>query len=122
MTTTEIANKLVDYCRTGDFPNCYSELYSLDCISIEPKGAMMEIANGMDEMAKKGKLWNDMVSEMHGAEVGEPIIAGNYFSLRMWNDMTFKDGNRQQMDEICIYEVKEGKIVKEQFFYDTSSK
>jgi len=27
-------------------------------------------------------------------------------------------GNRSTMSEIAVYEVKEGKIVKEQFFYD----
>jgi hypothetical protein len=32
-------------------------------------------------------------------------------------DATFKGGGRTKMDEICVYEVKDGKIVKEQFFY-----
>ena len=119
MNTQEIANKLVNYCRQGDFQSCYEELYSPNCVSIEPKGAQWEVANGMAEMAEKGKKWNEMVAEMHGAEVGEPIVAGNHFSCRMWNDLTFKDGNRTQMDELCVYEVQNGKIVKEQFFYET---
>ena len=120
MNTQEIANKLVEYCRKGDFASCYSELYSQDCVSLEPKGAMIEVANGMEEMAKKGENWNSMVQEMHGAEVGDPIVAGDHFSCRMWNDITFKDGNRVQLDELCVYEVKDGKIVKEQFFYNNS--
>lgn len=120
MTTQEIATKLVDYCRKGDFDACYTELYSQDCISIEPKGAMIETATGMAEMVKKGENWNNMVAEMHGAEVGDPIVAGNFFSCRMWNDITFKDGNRMATEEICLYEVKNGKIIKEQFFYDNS--
>ncbi len=121
MTTQEIANKLVTYCRTGQFEKCYAELFSPDAISQEPKGAQWEVAQGMEEFAAKGKQWNDMVQEMHGAEVSEPIIAGNYFTCRMWNDITFKDGNRAQMDEICLYEVKDGKIVKEQFFYEVNA-
>ena len=120
MTTQEIANKLVEYCRKGDFDACYSELYSPNCISLEPKGAMMEVANGMDEMAKKGENWNAMIAEMHGAEVGDPLVVGNYFCCRMWNDTTFKDGNRMQIEELCVYEVQNGKIVKEQFFYDNT--
>lgn len=117
MNTKEIAEKLVNYCRVGDFASCYAELYSPDCVSIEPKGAMVELATGMAEMAKKGEKWNELVQEMHGAEVGDPIVADEYFSCRMWNDITFKDGNRAQMDEICVYQVSDGKIVKEQFFY-----
>ncbi|PCJ67318.1 MAG: hypothetical protein COA58_03080 [Bacteroidetes bacterium] len=121
MNTQEIANKLVFYCRQGDFSSCYAELYSPDCVSQEPKGAQWETANGMEEMAKKGEKWNSMVAEMHGAEVGDPIVAGNHFSCRMWNDMTFTDGNRVQMDELCVYEVQDGKIVREEFFYNVPS-
>jgi len=35
MTTQEIATKLVDLCRKGDFETVYRELYSPDCVSIE---------------------------------------------------------------------------------------
>jgi hypothetical protein len=121
MTTLEIATKLVTYCRTGQFDKCYAELYNPNAISQEPEGAMWEVAKGMQEIAAKGEKWNAMVQEMHGAEVSEPIVAGNHFTCRMWNDMTFKDGNRTQMDELCVYEVQDGKIVKEQFFYETNA-
>ena len=119
MNTQEIANKLVTYCRQGDFKSCYEELYSPNCISEEPKGAMWETANGLEEMAVKGEKWNELVAEMHGSEIGDPVVAGTHFSCRMWSDLTFKDGNRSQLDELCVYEVKDGKIVKEQFFYET---
>lgn len=82
---------------------------------------MMEIANGMEEMAKKGQMWNAQIAEMHGAEVSDPIVAGNHFSCRMWNDISFKDGNRAHMDEICVYEVQDGKIVKEQLLPFTTA-
>ncbi len=121
MTTQEIANKLVAYCRTGEFHKCYTELYNNSAISQEPHGAMWEVANGLEEMAVKGQKWNEMVAEMHGAEVSEPLVAGNHFSCRMWNDITFKDGNRAILDELCVYEVQDGKIIKEQFFYELPS-
>lgn len=35
----------------------------------------------------------------------------------MGMDVTLKGMGRRQMDEIAVYEVKDGKIVKEQFFY-----
>ena len=61
MATQEIATKLVNYCRQGDFASCYAELYSPNCVSREPKGAMVEVANGMEEMRVKGEKWNEMV-------------------------------------------------------------
>jgi hypothetical protein len=32
-------------------------------------------------------------------------------------DVTFKERGRQQMEELCVFEVKDGKIINEQFFY-----
>jgi hypothetical protein len=37
--------------------------------------------------------------------------------VAMGIDATYKGMGRQKMDEIALYEVKDGKIVKEQFFY-----
>ncbi|WP_316929639.1 SnoaL-like domain-containing protein [Winogradskyella psychrotolerans] len=32
-------------------------------------------------------------------------------------DCTFKDKGRQKIQEICVYEVIDGKITSEQYFY-----
>lgn len=117
MTTQEIATRLVDLCRKGEYQTVYQELYSPDCVSIEPKGAPMEICEGMEAMAAKGKAWNESMEEFHASSVGEPIVAGNHICMTMMVDATFKGRGRSKMDELCVYEVQDGKIVKEQFFY-----
>lgn len=117
MSTQEVANKLVEYCRMGQFEKCYQELYSTDCKSIEPQGAMMPLAEGMEAIKKKGEMWQSMVQEIHSGEVSDPIVAGNHFSCVMKNDITFKETGRMQIEEICVYEVQDDKIIKEQFFY-----
>lgn len=117
MTTQEVANRWAELCRQGDFKTCYEELYSQECVSIEPQGAQWERAEGMEEMAKKGAMWNEMVTETHGAEVGDPIVAENFFTARQAMDVTFKEGGRQKFEEMSLYEVQNGKIVREQFFY-----
>jgi hypothetical protein len=33
-------------------------------------------------------------------------------------DATYKDMGRMDMSEICVYRVRDGKIVHEQFFYN----
>ena len=117
MTTQQIANRLVDLCRQGDFETVYRELYAPHCVSIEPKGSPMEVCEGLEAMAAKGKAWNESMQEFHGSSVGDPIVAGDHFSLTMIMEATFKEGGRQKMEEICVYEVNNGKVVKEQFFY-----
>lgn len=117
MTTQEVANRLVEICREGAWHKAYEELYSPNCVSIEPAGAPWERADGMDEILKKGEKFNEMVEEMHGGSVSDPLVAGNFFTLTMEMDVTFKGAPRKKDSEVCVYEVKDGKIVKEQFFY-----
>jgi len=117
MTVQEIANRLVELCKIGDYATCYSELYSPDCVSIEGEGAPVREVKGMDAILQKGKEWNEMIAEFHSAYVGDPIVAGSHFSLTMGVDCTLKDGSRMDMHEVCVYQVKDGKIVLEQFFF-----
>ena len=115
-STQEIAQELVKHCRSGEFHKAY-ELYDENCVSIEPKGAQLELAEGMDAIRAKGEQWNAMVEEFHSSEVSEPIVAANFFSLTMNLEVTFKGAGRTKMEEVCVYEVQNGKVVKEQFFY-----
>ena len=39
MTTSDVARKLVEFCRQGQFENAIEELYSADIVSVEPDGA-----------------------------------------------------------------------------------
>ena len=77
----------------------------------------MQNVKGKDAIKKKGDQFNEMIEEVHGGYAGEPIVAGNHIALAMGIDATYKGMGRQKMDEIVVYEVKDGKIVKEQFFY-----
>ena len=54
---------------------------------------------------------------MHGGFSSDPVVGGNFFSVAMGMDATMKGMGRVKMDEIAVYEVKDGKIVKEQFFF-----
>jgi predicted ester cyclase len=44
-------------------------------------------------------------------------VAGDYFSIAWMMDITMKGQGRVKMEEVCVYKVKDGKIVWEQFFY-----
>lgn len=119
METKEIANQLVTWCKAGDFEKPYQELYSPNIVSIEndgtAEGARVE---GFEGIKQKGEWWQENF-EVHSTEVSEPLVAQNWFSVRFDMDTTHKpSGHRSTMSEIAVYEVKDGKIVKEQFFYD----
>ena len=112
MTTEEVANKLVKLCREGKFEECIKELYSPDIISIEPEGGPWDSrVQGLKAIAKKGHDWNEMLAEFHSSEISDPIVADNFFSIFMKSNVTMKGM------EVCVYQVENGKVVTEQFFY-----
>lgn len=119
MNTKEIAEKLVNYCKQGEYEKPYQELYSPNIVSIENEGKGENAhVQGMDGIKKKGEWWETNF-EVHSTEVSEPLVADNWFSVRFDMDTTHRpSGFRSTMSEIAVYKVKEGKIVKEQFFYD----
>ena len=118
MTTAEIANRLVDFCKKGDFESAQKELFAQDAVSIEPHGTpdFAQETKGLDAILEKGKKWASMVEESHGGAVSEPLVADSSFAVTMTMDVTMKGQGRMKMTELCIYHVKEGKIVSEQFF------
>jgi hypothetical protein len=117
-TTQEIADRLYALFQENKWAEAQQELFSDDAESVEPPHSMgMKSVKGRDQIAKKAEQFNEMVEEMHGGYVGKPIVAGNYIAVAMGMDVTYKGMGRKKMDEIAVYEVKDGKIVKEQFFY-----
>ena len=114
----EIAKKLKKYADQGDFEKAQKELFANDAVSIEPMAGMgfEKETHGLDAILKKGKQWNDMVKENHSMEISEPVVAGNSFALTMRMDVTMKNDERMDMTELCVYHVKDGKIISEQFF------
>jgi hypothetical protein len=118
MTTQEIAARLVELCRQGQYETAQKELYAEDAVSIEPEGSPMGgKTEGVEGIIAKGHQFMAMVEEFHGGTVSDPVIAGNVFSVAAVLDATYKDGSRNLMEEICTYKVKDGKIVLEQFVY-----
>ena len=118
MTTQEVADLFYDHAQQGKWNEIQDELFSDDAESIEPPHAQgLKNAKGRDGLKQKAEAFNSSVEEMHGGFCSKPVVGGNYFSVAMGIDATMKGMGRMKMDEIAVYEVKDGKIVKEQFFF-----
>lgn len=118
MTTQEVANRMNELFKENKWQQAQDELYATDAVSIEPAHAQgLQSVKGLDAIKQKGEMFQSMIEEMHGGWCSEPLVAGNFISFGMGIDCTMKGMGRQKMDEICVYEVKDGKVVKEQFFF-----
>jgi len=118
MTTQEVANRLVVLCREGNFQQAVEELYAPDIVSVEPEGTPNRIVKGLAGIAEKGAQFESKIEKMNSTSISDPIVAENFFSVNMLMNVNMKGVPVPiDMDEICVYNVRDGKIIKEEFFY-----
>lgn len=119
MTPTEVANRMNELFKENKWQQAQEELYIEDCESIEPPHAPgLQTVKGMDAIRKKGEMFQRMIEEVHGRWASDVMVAGNYLTCTMGMEVTMKGVGRIKMDEVCVYKVKDGKVVSEQFFFD----
>lgn len=118
MNTNDVAQKWAQMCREGKNLDCINELYADNVVSREMPGMPGEMVSGKQNVWNKNKEWLDNVIEFHDGTIEDPVIADNHFTSKMTFDVTFKDRGRQQMEELVVFGVKDGKIASEQFFYN----
>ncbi len=70
---------------------------------------------GLKAITEKGRRFMSMVEKIHSMSVSDPIVADSSFACTMSLDATMKGQGRSAMTETCVYDVKDGKIVSEQF-------
>jgi ketosteroid isomerase-like protein len=118
MTTQQIADRLVELCRKPDFEAAQKELFADDAASIEPYATpdFAKETHGLQAILEKGEKFENKVEEMHSIAVSEPLVATQSFSVTMTMDITMKGEGRMKMAELCVYQVKDGKIISEEFF------
>jgi hypothetical protein len=118
MTTQEIATRLFELTSTNQHDVAYDELFSEEALNIEPPHSQgMQSAKGLAAIRAKSEAFNGMIEEVHSAYNHEPKVFGPYIFMEMGMDVTMKGMGRMDMREMCKYEVKDGKIISEEFFY-----
>ncbi|HEX3232886.1 MAG TPA: nuclear transport factor 2 family protein [Gemmatimonadales bacterium] len=118
-STASVAQELVTLCRAGRNIEAINKLYSPKIVSIEPVGdeKMPAEMTGIEAVRGKNEGWYAN-NEVHGIEVNGPFVGEGQFAVRYAWDVTSKGtGQRIRMEEMALYTVKDGKIVREQFFY-----
>lgn len=123
MTTKEVATRLVELCRKGQYEQVVKELYSPEIVSVEPEGVPNRIVKGLEGIAEKSKMFESKLEKVNSSVVSDPIVAENFFACNMLMNVQMKGiPHAIDMDEVCVYTVNNGKIVKEEFFYTPQPK
>ena len=121
MTTKEAAARYYELASQRKFVEIQDSLYHEHVVCQEPeKAASMGVpvfTNGREAVKAKGVARRATIETMHNYICGEPIVAGEFFSVVLKQEVTFKGKPRIALEEIGVFHVTDGKIVKEQFFY-----
>lgn len=121
MTTQEIASRYQQLMTERKFIEIQDTFYSPDVVSQEMEKAsamgLAVITTGLEAVKAKGTARRATIETMHSYYCSEPLVAGQFFSVVLKQEVTFKGRPRTAIEEIGIFQVVDGKIVKEQFFY-----
>lgn len=120
MSLKSMARQFVELCNQGKNFDVMEAMYAPDIVSVEGDGK--ETA-GKGPVIEKSRQWV-AVNTFHGEKVRGPFFSGGtesdgQFAVYFTLDITRKStGQRVTLDEVGVYTVKNGKITREQFFYD----
>ena len=118
MTTQEIAARFHELAQQEKWFEIQDELFADNVRSVDPQNSpYFGYAEGKGPVRKKGMDWVAKVKEVHQVSTTHPIIAGNHFAVGRSFEITVEGHGRIRIEEIMLYEVKDGQIVLEQFFY-----
>ena len=117
-TTQQVAARFNELARQEKWFEIQDELFADNVRSVDPPNSpYFGYAEGKATVRKKGEEWVSRIEAVHGKHTTEPIVGSNHFAVGREVDITVKGFGRIKLNEIMLYEVKDGKIVLEQFFY-----
>ncbi|MDJ0995445.1 MAG: nuclear transport factor 2 family protein [Dinoroseobacter sp.] len=106
---------------TNQIDDLLRDYYSEDCVSVEAApmpGVDSPVSDGLAAIRAKHDWWNNAMEFVSGTVEGPHLHGDDRFALIFKSVMREKaSGNEMPMEEVAIYTVKDGKIVREEFFY-----
>ena len=118
VATQEVAARFNELAQQEKWFEIQDELFAGNVRSVDPPNSpYFGYAEGKAIVRKKGEDWVKRIEAVHRTYTTEPVVSGNHFAVGREVDITVQGFGRIKMDEIMLYEVKDGQIVSEQFFY-----
>lgn len=117
-STQDVADRLYELAQQNKWEQALDELFSDDAANQEPSHVPdWQNVQGREKIREKMHQFHALIEQEHNSFVHPPLVTGKYIALSSGKDVTMKGRGRVQLSEITLYEVKDGQIVKEQFFY-----
>ena len=118
MTTQEVAARFNELAQQEKWFEIQDEFFADNVKSLDPPNSpYFGYAEGKSAVRKKGEDFVKRIEAAHRLYTSEPLVSGNHFAVGREKDLTAQGLGRIQISQIMLYEVKDGQIVSEQFFY-----
>ena len=117
MTNLERATALYNQVGQGQILEAFDTHYADTVVMEEPRGSR----SGKDACRAYEEQFVSSVQEFHGMELkamSEDAAKGKVF-IEVAMDVTFKDGNRVNMEQVAVQTWENGQIVHERFYYES---
>lgn len=106
--------ELLGYIREGRIMDAMNEFYADEVVMEEPAyGATVGLAANL----AREQQFVDSVAEFRGFETPTVLIGGNSGSYENVMDWTSTDGDEIHVEQVVVQDWKNGKIVRERFYY-----
>lgn len=118
LSIQEIADRFHELAQQEKWFEIQDEFFSFDVKSVEPQHSKyLPYAEGKEAVYNKGMEFVGRVTEVHKMYTSAPLVSANHFVVERRMDITVQPHGRIQINELMLYEVRDGQIVLEQFFY-----
>ncbi len=109
-----IGRELVSMFNRGLFKEIEDKFWSPSIVSVEGIGMAW---HGRKAVEAKNTGWMEQ-NEIQGAAAEGPFVGASGFAVKFRMDVVERaSGKRTVMDEVGVYTVQDGKIVREEFMY-----
>ena len=118
MTNLESAKDIYQKVAQGQLMEAFETYYAENVVMTEPRGTR----EGKDACRKAEEGFLASVEAFHGMEVkaiAEDTDNGKVL-IEVLMDVTFKGGQRVQMEQIAVQTWENGQIVHERFYYNAA--
>ncbi|WP_448585175.1 SnoaL-like domain-containing protein [Thermaurantiacus sp.] len=116
MDIRDLAEEFAELCAAGRGEEAAARYWADDIRTYEAVPGEYAETHGKDQALEKARWWAEN-HEVHEIEVEGPFVNGNQFLLYWEIEVTPKGGEREDIEEMVLYTVEEGRIVEERYFY-----
>ena len=119
-TPLEVAKQFTDLLRAGRYAEVEERWLAPSIESVEGHGASMAW-KGKKNVLAKYRAW-EADNEFVDPKIEGPWVGATGFAVKFVGHVLHKaSGERHAMEEIAVYTVRDGKVVREEFHFATSA-